>query len=78
MQAIDLPASWMRRALLAFGSESASEDRAREEVQRAADPSSQPSASGVRRGHMQWMANPALAKAARDRDEGWLSRSTMQ
>ena len=36
---------WMRRALLAFGSESASEDRAREQVQRVADPSSQPPAS---------------------------------
>jgi hypothetical protein len=35
----------MRRALLAFGSESASEDRAREQAQRVADPSSQPPAS---------------------------------
>ncbi len=35
----------MRRALLAFGSESASEDRAREQVQRVTDPSSQPPAS---------------------------------
>ena len=36
---------WMRRTLLAFGSESASEDRAREELQRAADPLLQPLAS---------------------------------
>ena len=45
VEAIDLPSFRMRRALLAFGSESASEDRAREQVQRVADPSSQPPAS---------------------------------
>ena len=39
------PSFQMRRALLAFGSDSASEDRAREQVQRVADPSSQPPAS---------------------------------
>ena len=39
-----MPSFRMRRALLAFGSESASEDRAREQVRRAADPSSQPPA----------------------------------
>ena len=44
-EAINLPSFRMRRALLAFGSESASEDRAREQVQRVADPPSQPSAS---------------------------------
>jgi hypothetical protein len=35
----------MRRALLSFGSESAIQDRARKQVQRVADPSSQPPAS---------------------------------
>ena len=45
VEAIDLPSFRMRRALLAFGSESASEDRARVQVQRAADPSSQQPAS---------------------------------
>ena len=44
-EAIDLPSFRMRRALLAVGSESASEDRAREQEQRVADPSSQPTAS---------------------------------
>ena len=42
---IDLPSSQMRRALLAFGPESVSEDRAREQGRRVADPSSQPQAS---------------------------------
>ncbi len=45
VEAIDIPSFRMRRALLAFGSESASEDRAREQVQGVADPSSQPPAS---------------------------------
>ena len=49
VEAIDLPSFRMRRALLAFGSESASEDRAREQVQRVADPSSQPPAQKHRR-----------------------------
>jgi hypothetical protein len=40
-----LPSFRMRRALLAFGSESTSEDMAREQVERVVDPSSQPPAS---------------------------------
>ena len=45
VEAIDLPSFRMRRALLAFGSESTSEDMAREQVERVVDPSSQPPAS---------------------------------
>ena len=45
---LDTQGHW--RALLAFGSESASEDGARKQVRRAADPSSQPPASRRRIG----------------------------
>ena len=64
MQAIDLPASWMRRALLAFGSESASEDRH----------ASKCSASRIRRRSRQHLIESyALGGPMKDRLRRWLT-----